>query len=332
MSMRAPHSEQASPRVWSCPRCGYVELVHETHLGRDHEDVAAGVEQLELLPVQPILPEELVVAGIDVPDATSEAPADLVWQEAPAVEIAASDLQELADEPAAIEEAPVADAAASELQELADEAAALEEAPVADAAASNILEVEQVAATDQLEPLIESTALEEAPVAEVVAPDAPGMANDLESLDAPGELEDAPVMDGELAEHEAWEEAVALEAGAATRLSASDTTIDSATVPAQEHTGHSAAATLDRSAQDTSADNGSAHAPTIFDVPTMPDINRPTTGVDSGPTAHSPKSPNGVILKPKSGRRSRGQQPATESAAKQPAKRRSNSSKRKQTT
>ena len=47
VSMRSADSEHAgpptAPRVWSCPRCGYVELVDETHLAAYHEDALMDV-------------------------------------------------------------------------------------------------------------------------------------------------------------------------------------------------------------------------------------------------------------------------------------------------
>jgi len=82
--------------------------------------------------------------------------------------------------------------------------------------------------------------------------------------------------------------------------------------------------------QDISADIGGDQTTASPDTPALPDCSTPASPAGKAPTTHRSKALNGTA--PKAGRGSRRQPPAAEPAAKQPAKRRSSGSKRKQTT
>ena len=146
VSMRSTDSEHAgpptTPRVWSCPRCGYVELVDETHLAAYHEDT--------LMDVVPEADDEI---RVDQGDTAS----------------AAGDAVVLPDEPVALEAATEASAAPAEVA-LAQELTALEAATEASAAPAEVaLSLELTALEDEAAAsaalVDESAALEDEPAA-----------------------------------------------------------------------------------------------------------------------------------------------------------------------
>ena len=273
VSIRSPDSEHAgpsmAPRLWSCPRCGYVELVNETHRAAYHEHAATGGEQ----PAQsPVLPEADSMACVDVSDAAIDAPADL---------------------------APL------------DELAVFEDEPVASAAPPDEPDVLKAAAPADLAPSEEPVAAESDAVAIMNISDAASA--------TPADVVPS-------------EELAALEARAVASADVSDAAIDAATAPAQEQAELSDAAMPDTPIQDFSSDNDSDQTTAPPDAPAMPDGSAPAVAAGTVQTALPPKSSNGTTPKPRSGRGSRRQPPAAEPAVKQPAKRRSSGSKRKQTT
>jgi glycosyltransferase involved in cell wall biosynthesis len=77
ISMQATHSEHSgphvAPRIWACPRCGYVELVDETYLAAHHEHAAAGEDLSAQSLVAPVMPEADSVA-LDEPAAFDDQP------------------------------------------------------------------------------------------------------------------------------------------------------------------------------------------------------------------------------------------------------------------
>ncbi len=271
VSVRSSDSEQAgprmAPRVWSCPRCGYVELVNETHRAAYHEHAATGVEQPAQSPVLPVVPEADGVARVEVSDAAIDAPADLT----PLAQLAA------------FEDEPVASAASPDVPD------ALEAAAPADIVPSEELaETDAVVSADVFEQ-------EQAAPADIV----------------PSE---------EL-----------VEANAVANADLSDAASDAA-APAQEQAELSDAATPDTPIQDFSADNDSDQTTAPPAAPSMPDGSALAVAAGTAQTVHPPKSFNGTVPKPRSGRGSRRPPPAAEPAVKPPAKRRSSGSKRKQTT
>jgi glycosyltransferase involved in cell wall biosynthesis len=271
VSVRSSDSEQAgprmAPRVWSCPRCGYVELVNETHRAAYHEHAATGVEQPAQSPVLPVVPEADGVARVEVSDAAIDAPADLT----PLAQLAA------------FEDEPVASAASPDVPD------ALEAAAPADIVPS--------------EELAEADAVVSADVFE-------------QEQAAPADI----VPSKELAE-----------ANAVANADLSDAASDAA-APAQEQAELSDAATPDTPIQDFSADNDSDQTTAPPDAPATPDGSALAVAAGTAQTVHPPKSFNGTVPKPRSGRGSRRPPPAAEPAVKPPAKRRSSGSKRKQTT
>ena len=112
----------------------------------------------------------------------------------------------------------------------------------------------------------------------------------------------------------------------------SDAAIDAAAAPAPEQAELPDAAMPDTPIQDFSADNDRDQTTALPDVPAMPDGSAPAVAAGTAQMAHPPQSSNGTAHTPKSGRGLRRQPPAAEPAVKQPAKRRSGGSKRKQTT
>jgi glycosyltransferase involved in cell wall biosynthesis len=166
-----------APRVWSCPRCGYVELVNETHQAVAHEHAATGVGQPAQSVAVSIAPETDSMADGDMADMAIVAPIDI----------------ESLEEPAALEDEPVANAVSTVVEPL-EEPAVLED------------ELEVAAAAD-IKPLEEPAALEDEPMASA-AP------TDVEPSEEPAALEDEPVASAAPIDVEPSEELVALEAGA----------------------------------------------------------------------------------------------------------------------
>jgi hypothetical protein len=274
--MQLSDSEHAgprmAPRLWSCPCCGYVELVDETHRAAYHEHVAPSVEQPAQSSVLPAVPEADSEIYVGASDAAIEAPADLAPLE----------------EPAAVEDEPVVFAAPPDAPDALEPDAPADLAP-----------------------------LEEPPAAEPDAVVTVGISDAASAAPADGM---------------ASEVLAAPEAQAATSADVPDAAIDTATAPLQEHAELPNAAIPDTPAQDLSADQASDQASTSPDTPALPDSSAPVCAAGTAPPAHLPNSPNGIASTPKAGRRSRSQPPAAEPGAKQPAKRRSSGSKRKQTT
>jgi glycosyltransferase involved in cell wall biosynthesis len=285
-----------APRLWSCPRCGYVELVDETHRAAYHEHAVTGtgVEQPAQSSVLPVAPEADDVADVDVSDAASDAPAD----RAPP------------DEPAAFEDEPVASDAPPDEPDVLKAAAPADIAPSEELVAA---EPDAVAIVD-ISNAASAMPVEVAPSEEPVA------------LGAQAAARAAP------AEVVPLEETAVLEAGAVASADVSDVMIDAAAAPAQEQAELADAAMPDTPIQDFSAGNDSAQTTAPPDAPATPDGSAPAVAAGTVQAAHPPMSSNGTAPKPRSGRGSRRQQPAAEPAAKQPAKRRSSGSKRKQTT
>jgi hypothetical protein len=310
VSARSADSEQPgtrmAPRIWSCPRCGYVELVNETHQAVNPEHVSADVE----LPVQSaylaVVSEADDMAGEVVADPASTQPAELelpqVLVEQPPSEylVEASTWledtadEELADAPAALQEEPSASSAPVEAdpdEELVDAPAALIETQ-----ADEQLAQASISSEDTMD-----EELADVPTASVAAEP------NEELADAPVVLESEPAASGAPVASESLEELVALEAGAGADSSGQE----SAELP------------------DLIMPDMPSGAPGL---PPISDDSDP--GVIAGGTrsSHSSKSPNGSALKSRSGREARRQQSGGEPAAKSSAKRRSSGSKRKQTT
>jgi hypothetical protein len=162
VSMRSSDSGHAglrtAPRVWSCPRCGYVELVDETHLATFHPPIgpqAVPLDELDAEEGQPesrAVPDELELseepaakedepvvteaATLDEPAVTEAAQPDepTVLEDEPLDEPAVTEAAR-PDDPAAIEAVPQARVAPGEL-ELSEEPAAKEDEPVVTEAAT----------------------------------------------------------------------------------------------------------------------------------------------------------------------------------------------------
>jgi glycosyltransferase involved in cell wall biosynthesis len=132
-----------TPRIWSCPRCGYVELVNEMHQAAHHEHAAIDVEQPAQSLSLPVVPEASSVADADVADAASAAPADVepseelaALDDAPMASAASADV-EPSEELAALEAGAVASADGSEPEQAALPDAAMPDTPIQDFSANN---------------------------------------------------------------------------------------------------------------------------------------------------------------------------------------------------
>jgi len=122
-----------APRVWSCLRCGYVELVNETHQAAHSEPAAIELEQLV----------ESSTLAIEL-EADSVADADVVN----AAEIASIDaLVALDDELVEIEDQPVANPAPINVAST-DEPAALDDAPLASVDPADVESSEELVALE----------------------------------------------------------------------------------------------------------------------------------------------------------------------------------------
>ncbi|MEP7187760.1 MAG: glycosyltransferase [Roseiflexaceae bacterium] len=168
-----------APRVWSCPRCGYVELVTEAYQAAHHEAAAADLMQPAQSSALSIVPEADGLADADVADAASAAPIEV----------------EPIDEPAVLEDEPVANAVPLAEPELLEAVAPIE-----------------------IEPADEPAVLEDEPVmsaepTELETPDELAVLHD-EPLDEPAVLEDEPLVSAVLTDIELSEGLSELEAGA----------------------------------------------------------------------------------------------------------------------
>jgi len=122
-----------APRVWSCLRCGYVELVNETHQAAHSEPAAIELEQLV----------ESSTLAIEL-EADSVADADVVN----AAEIASIDaLVALDDELVEIEDQPVANPAPINVAST-DAPAALDDAPLASVDPADVESSEELVALE----------------------------------------------------------------------------------------------------------------------------------------------------------------------------------------
>ncbi len=138
-----------APRIWSCPRCGYVELVNETHLAAYAEHAMADAD---------------AAAGVDLPDAMIEAPVDLAPLDAPAVlEDSSVTTTALPDAPDEQEPAAPADIAPP------DTPAMLEDSSVTDAALPDALDEQKPAALADLAPLDAPAVLEDQSASDLVS-------------------------------------------------------------------------------------------------------------------------------------------------------------------
>ncbi|MEO7910896.1 MAG: glycosyltransferase family 1 protein [Roseiflexaceae bacterium] len=167
-----------APRVWSCPRCGYVELVNETHQAAHTGHAATDVEQpVQSLPL-PVLPEADSLAEADLDDLASAAPNNLDSRDVEPIDQPAGWEDESSDELAApIDVEPVG---------LEDESS------------------DELAAPIDVEPI----GLEDESSDELAAP------IDVEPTNAPAELEDLTVASVAPADAESAEELAEREAGA----------------------------------------------------------------------------------------------------------------------
>jgi len=309
VSTRSVDSEQVgpqlAPRIWSCPRCGYVELVNETHQAAAHEQAAHDIEQTIPSSDLAVVSEADGVMGGMAADPASTLPAEPALPE----ELAAAEPDpdsQLADAPVELEGQPIASADPAEpelVDDLVDAPVELEPAPSA-----ALIEPDSRLANAPVE-------LEDQPIASA-DPAEPELVDDL--ADAPVALDDQLAASAVSAGSDSLEELAALEAGAA--------------ATADEHEQAELADIImpEMPSQASSADGElPSGAP---ELPAMPDGSAPGAASGSTLAAHSPKSPNGTVLKPRSGRGSRRQAPGGEPGAKPSSKRRSSGSKRKQTT
>jgi glycosyltransferase involved in cell wall biosynthesis len=281
MSVRSADSVHAGPpvvpRVWSCPRCGYVELVDETHRAAAPEHASASLEQRAPALV---VPSEQADTPDAIPTSDEEEPIaeSIVLEDAPLEEPTALDDEQIVyggvpAEAVPLDELP--DAPPLQEDELATSVAPADIAPIVyeDGAVEKQIERDEVAAS----------------VATL----------DTVPLDAPSDL--SPAQEDLLTTSVAPADTVPQDA----RTARED-------VPADEAASLEARAVADADVANAANDASSAPA-TVH-------------------TAHAPNTANGLVPKPKSGRRSRRQPAPAEPSAKQPPKRRSSGSKRKQTT
>jgi hypothetical protein len=149
-----------APRIWSCPRCGYVELVNETHQAahQEHtEHAAIDVDQPAQSSSLPVVPEAGSVADADVADVASAAPTDV----------------EPSEELAALDDAPVASAAPADV-EPSEELAALDDAPMVSAAPTDVEPSEELAALEAgAVASADGSELEQAALPDAAMPDTP---------------------------------------------------------------------------------------------------------------------------------------------------------------
>jgi glycosyltransferase involved in cell wall biosynthesis len=288
------------PRLWACPRCGYVELVAEQHSASHHAHTPDSVEMSNGVPIRPVPLEyeTTTLAALEPP---------------PAVEQIASTAD---SEPSDPDVYPTDALASADVPDTMPDPAqgdfiALEDEPVVSAEVSPKT-IELPALPSQQEELALATELE-----------APGQEELLKTIELPA----LPSQQDELLKTIELPALTAeLEAPGQEELLK---TIELPALPSQ-HEELVLATDLGAPSQDEPAESGGDLQSEQLGESLASDTQRPAELAGPLPDAAS-AALNGAIpkIKSKSSRGSRRKPPATDSTAPQPPKRRSSGSKRK---
>jgi hypothetical protein len=282
--------EDLVPRMWACPRCGYVELVAEQHPATQHAHTADSAETSNGLPHLPVSPEVAAPSS-----ALLDSP--VVWE------------QETTLDPT-----PPSELAAIEL----DAAAGAENDEPLPPSEPRVYESAVLASVDAVDIELDAEQADLAGSEDELLAGAEVSRQTIELPSLPSYEQDEPVLGSELGKP---------------GQDALPQTIELPMLPSQQQEEPALASEIGAPGRDDLAEMGGEQLPEQIGAVASPDTHTPAELAGLLPDTASATTQNGTAPKinSRSGRGSRRQPPAADSASPQPPKRRSSGSKRKNT-